>query len=342
MDCREFDEQVVRLEGIEDISSAFVRVRLNRVADSDLSVFEFDYDLTMMIFLINADEQILARYGGRDAKGPDTRQSLAGLNYTMRYALDLHRRDVDLPPRPARSSFARQFMDSNSGSRRGCIHCHDVKEVLNQQQARLGVPNDVLAWRYPLPENVGIRLEVDRGNVVRNVLPGTAAADIGLQTGDILESLGKSRIGSFADAQYALDQAPIAGTLPIVWQRDDQRMKKQLRLTKGWRKTNILWRPSMYKMIASPRLFGDDLELAEAYYRLGIAESSISRSIWVPETEYFLETAIRIAPQSSHARNAYTFLEQFVLARYTGSAGTSLPDDVWDRLMELRGLVEDS
>lgn len=84
----------------------------------------------------------------------------------------------------------------------------------------------------------------------------------------------------------------------------------------------------------------DQLALAEAYYRLGIAEAAISRTVWVPETEYFLETAIRVAPQSSHARNAYIFLEQYVLASYTGSAGTKLPDDVWDRLMQLRTLVE--
>jgi len=54
-------------------------VRLDRIADSDLKIFEFDYDLTMMVFFINADEQVIGRYGGRDADGPDTRQSLAGL-----------------------------------------------------------------------------------------------------------------------------------------------------------------------------------------------------------------------------------------------------------------------
>jgi hypothetical protein len=84
----------------------------------------------------------------------------------------------------------------------------------------------------------------------------------------------------------------------------------------------------------------DPLEVAEAYYRLGVAEAAISRTTWLPETEYFLETAIRAAPDSSHAMNAYTFLEQYVLASYTGSSGTSLPEDVWGRLAELRALVE--
>ena len=99
MDCREFDEQVVRLEGIKEVADAFVRVRLDRLADSDLSLFEFDYDLTLMIFFLNSDEQILGRYGGRDGKGADTRQSLAGLNYSMQQALNTFTRGLELPDR---------------------------------------------------------------------------------------------------------------------------------------------------------------------------------------------------------------------------------------------------
>jgi hypothetical protein len=84
----------------------------------------------------------------------------------------------------------------------------------------------------------------------------------------------------------------------------------------------------------------DPLAEAEAYYHLGVAEAAISRTTWLPETEFFLESAIRAAPGSSHARNAYAFLEQYVLASYTGSSGTSLPDDVLSRLADLRELVE--
>ena len=57
--------------------------------------------------------------------------------------------------------------------------------------------------------------------------------------------------------------------------------------------------------------------LAEAYYLLGVAESFISRTLWMSETEFFLETAIRLAPKSVSARQAYAFLEEYVLIRYT-------------------------
>lgn len=263
MDCREFDEQVVRLQGIEEIADAFVRVRLDRIADSDLSLFEFDYDLTMMIFFITADEQILGRYCGRDEDGPDTRQSLAGLNYTMRQALEIYCLGLELPPRPNSSTSVRQLVAGSGNQGRGCIHCHDVKEMLNEQRVKQGAVNHQLAWRYPLPENVGLALEVDRGNIVKTITPNSAAAAIGLQPGDVLESIGGTRVRSFADAQYALDKAPEQGTLRVVWHHQDELLDKQLRLTSGWRKSNILWRPSMYKMIAAPRVFGNDLNAKE-------------------------------------------------------------------------------
>jgi hypothetical protein len=82
--------------------------------------------------------------------------------------------------------------------------------------------------------------------------------------------------------------------------------------------------------------------LAEAYYLLGVAESYMSRSLWISETEFFLETAIRLAPKSVHARKAYAFLEQYVLAGYTGSSGLHLPDDVRAHLVELRRLLDGS
>jgi hypothetical protein len=82
--------------------------------------------------------------------------------------------------------------------------------------------------------------------------------------------------------------------------------------------------------------------LAEAYYLLGVAESYISRSLWVSETAFFLETAIHLAPKSVHARQAYAFLEQYVLAGYTGSAGLHLPADVRVHLAELRRLLDGS
>jgi hypothetical protein len=78
--------------------------------------------------------------------------------------------------------------------------------------------------------------------------------------------------------------------------------------------------------------------LVEAYYLLGIAESSISRTSWVAETPFFLEMAIRLDPQSPMAVKAYDLLNAYMMTAYTGSAGTHLPHEVQESLEQLRRL----
>jgi hypothetical protein len=81
-------------------------------------------------------------------------------------------------------------------------------------------------------------------------------------------------------------------------------------------------------------------ELSEAYYLLGLASSRSHGLRWVPETEFYLETSIRLHPAAPHAEDAYAALEERALLGYTGSGGTQLPSDVQALLDELRGLID--
>lgn len=81
-------------------------------------------------------------------------------------------------------------------------------------------------------------------------------------------------------------------------------------------------------------------QLGEAYYLLGVAESHITSNYWYSETEFFLESAIRLSPRSSYSRKAYAWLEEDVLMGYSGSAGLDMPEDVAEYLRQLRSLVE--
>ena len=83
-------------------------------------------------------------------------------------------------------------------------------------------------------------------------------------------------------------------------------------------------------------------DAGEAYYLLGLIESRIGRSFWLSQTEHFLETAIRLDPSQPYAADAYELLEEFVVSGYTGSSGSHVPDDVQQRLDELRALVDES
>jgi hypothetical protein len=61
-----------------------------------MNLFEFDYDLTFMVFFLNTDGKVYARYGGRDSENAENRQSLAGLLYTMNSVLQMHERNEKL------------------------------------------------------------------------------------------------------------------------------------------------------------------------------------------------------------------------------------------------------
>jgi len=83
-------------------------------------------------------------------------------------------------------------------------------------------------------------------------------------------------------------------------------------------------------------------ELAEAYYLLGVTDSYIPRSSWISETEFFLEQAIRLAPKSPVAQNAYTFLEEYIIMGLAGSAYPDFSSNLYPQLSELRRLIEGS
>jgi len=94
----------------------------------------------------------------------------------------------------------------------------------------------------------------------------------------------------------------------------------------------------LHQHLAGPSLGRD--ERAETLLWLGLCEVHISTSLWVSEAEWFLDSAIRAAPETEHARTAYATLEGVYLEGYSGSAGTHLPPEIERRLASLRELVE--
>src|SRR5262249_14066390 len=152
---------------------------------------------------------------------------------------------------------------------------HEVKQVLHAELWKAGKWSQDLVWRYPLPDNLGLFLEIDCGNVVKEARERSAAAEAGLKAGDVLRRLGGVPIHSFADVQFALDIAPKAGSVEIVWQRGEEVRKGRLTLPEGWRKSDISWRPSMREFVPQARLFGTDLT-AEEKKALGLPEKQLA------------------------------------------------------------------
>jgi serine protease Do len=144
-----------------------------------------------------------------------------------------------------------------------CIHCHQVYEFRRAERKAAGTWKREELWVYPLPENVGLELEVDRGDRVRSVRAGSPAEWAGLRAGDVLTGINGVRVAAQADVQYGLHRAPWQGKVAVTWERAGKAHAGQLELAAGWKKTNPTWRPSLLDVLPSLTVYGDDLTAAE-------------------------------------------------------------------------------
>lgn len=275
MDCSEFDEQVVRLRNFEDIADEFIRVRLAAIEPLDLKVFDFDHDLTFMVLFMNAEQRVYARYGGRCEQGPDARQSLEGLRSTMKSVLAECKSDSPrfAPKQPGKPFLIREVAPPRGLGR--CIHCHQAKEVVYHDLDRKGKWNTDLAFRYPVPENVGLKLDVNRSQIVTDVVADSPAEAAGLKAADRLLVVDQVPIHSEADVRFALDRAPKRGSIDVTWQRDGRQLSEKLKLSDRWKRTDISWRPSLQNFVAICRIYGKDLNGSERE-ELGLTKTQLA------------------------------------------------------------------
>ena len=83
------------------------------------------------------------------------------------------------------------------------------------------------------------------------------------------------------------------------------------------------------------------LDVAEAYYLLGLIEARTHFDYLVSESDFYLETAIRLAPKDEIGQQAFELLEEETVLGWTGSGGDHMPDAIRRHLEELRTLVGD-
>lgn len=232
---------------------AFVLVRIVRMNDVDINLFKFDYDLTWAGVFLGPDERVYGRYGGRDAGDAEARLSIAGVKHTLRAVLAYHgqQRPSATSASPRAVARAADLLSARGGGPgrggrggRGCMHCHQVWEGERRQARASGSFDPESVYVYPLPENVGLRLDLTAGNRVVGVLPDSPAARAGLRAEDQIDTIGVSPIFSQGDVMWALHNAPPEGTVTLRYQRQSKRRIAALKLARGWKKSDLSWRPS--------------------------------------------------------------------------------------------------
>ena len=153
---------------IANLLNQFVCVRVVDVNTLDLSLFQFDLDLTFAVFLLNSDRTIYGRFGTRSDLIESERDiSLEALRAAMEAALELHRdypsnkarlrAKTGLPPRVATPSAYPWIIENVKPN---CIHCHQVGLSKRLEYRTMDQPLPAkLLYAWPMPDVVGLKLD---------------------------------------------------------------------------------------------------------------------------------------------------------------------------------------
>lgn len=265
-DCAAFDADVANgNERVMQVAQEkFISVRQVEMKGVDLNLFQFDHDLNWAGMFLNADGVIYARYGTQSAEGSDAYNSIDGLLNTMQRVLELHSRYPDNraeligkrgPDRPAASALELPGLRNPEKYARltepgNCIHCHNIHDAEYQHAVDTGTWSVERLWKYPLPDNLGLKIDRRSGIRIEQVVGGSAAAVTTLKTGHEVLRMNGQRITSIADMQWVLHHLPNTDTQVTVETVSGE--KSVVPLKAGWKKTDFSWRGSMWN--APPKL----------------------------------------------------------------------------------------
>jgi serine protease Do len=267
-DCMEFDGLVAGAnKELKSLAGKFVAVRQVEMKGVDLSQFQFDYDLNWAAMFLNADGTVYARYGTQSGEGSDAYNSPASLAKTMKRVLVLHagypgnksqlvgkrgqakpaKTALDLPGLPGKEKFRGPTQLSN------CIHCHNIHDAEVLDAFDKGILSQDLLWRYPLPQNIGLIIDRADGRRIEGTVRGSNLAKAALPSGAELTTVNGQGITSIADIQWALHTLPAdQKDIRITFRDQGNEISLSYPLEKGWRKTDLSWRGSMWSV--PPRL----------------------------------------------------------------------------------------
>ena len=245
----------------------FVCVRVVQFWGVDLSLFQFDMNQTWTAFFLNSDRTVYGRYGSRGGKDASHDVSLAGFKKAMTAVLALHRnypqtkKSLAGKTGPALPWRTPETMPALRGrhrkddiSQKGCIHCHNVQDAmvfsLRSDQKQV---TDREIWPYPMPDIVGLKMDVREQATVQAVASGSPAERAGIKIGDRILALQGQPLLSIADIQWVLHRSPVSGKIQADVDRQGERVKVVLPLADGWRrKSSMSWRTLVWHVSRLP------------------------------------------------------------------------------------------
>lgn len=258
--CAEVLDEEVTSEGSElaELERRFVCVRLVQMKGVNLHYFPFDRDLSFCVLFMHSDGTIYGRYGTRAtiSRTEMTHISLPSFRKSLERALLLHEKhpadkEALAAKRVALSThrYAEEMphLENIQGptSAQNCIHCHMAGEGEVKQKWREGKLSERDIWVYPLPENIGLTLDVNDGLLVKRVHDGSPAERAGIKAGDELIAMNRQPLLSQSDIQWALHHLPEGAPCDVRFRRGNEELVCSLSLSGDWRRTEISWRDSL-------------------------------------------------------------------------------------------------
>lgn len=236
--CMGIDTQVL-LENDEltPLMDQFVRVRVINANALDLSLFQFDYDLSFSTLFFNADGTVYGRYGSWAHQKDPEYKATASFGRAMEAALEIHSNYpsnrfslAGKQGKPARYKTAidmpglkgKYHLDLNWEGKvvKSCVHCHEIGDAqrLSYRNHNRPIP-EMLIYPFPAPRVIGVELFGDDIAKIKAVLKHSPASAAGLKANDHIIALDGQPLISTADLSWAFHHAPDSGQIPVLLKR---------------------------------------------------------------------------------------------------------------------------
>lgn len=298
----------------------------------DIGLFEHDRNNTLYFYLLNADEQIYMRYGGRDGRSPDSYLNLDSLALAAAKGLELHKAyQAGTLPKVARpkADSPRNYpmLVERTFKQNACVECHLIGDFQNLHREKDGTLDKLVhLFRSPDIRTIGIELDVPKGLVVKET--SGAAKDAGMKAGDLITKWEGDIVYTFADLQHRYDKVPrTAKAVKVTVARDGASTDLTVKLPVRWWLTDTRYRQSSVE----PRSYFEDraltaeekakLELpAEGFASMVKYVSSMAQSVQAHDLK--VGDVIVAVDGKDRDENADTASLYIVLHKTPGDTGT--------------------